>query len=223
MGRYDYPVVLDVRDRLIVIVGGGAVAARKARGLLEAGARRVVAVARAFDGQMPAGVERIEASYQSEHLRGAFLVFAATDDAAVNAVVVQDAQHMGALVSRVDGAGEDHGDFILPAVWRKNNLSVSVSTAGAPTLAARIRDQIGEWIDVRWVAMADAMATVRPIILERAKATLAPQREIFRSLSSDDALETAQQEGAQGVLNWLAGKYPELGLPGGAIREQEEM
>ncbi len=54
-----YPILLDVADRRIVIVGGGAVAARKAAGLLAAGARRVRVISPKFDATMPQGIERI--------------------------------------------------------------------------------------------------------------------------------------------------------------------
>ena len=62
--------MLDMRDRLVVIVGGGAVAARKARRLLQSGAR-VRVVAPAIDPAMPPGIERIEAHYDPNYLDGA--------------------------------------------------------------------------------------------------------------------------------------------------------
>lgn len=222
MGEPAYSILLDVTDRQAVIIGGGAAAARKAQGLLAAGAQRIRVVAPGFDPAMPQDLERIEEAYHPRHLDGAALVIAATNDPAVNQAIVRDARRLGALVSRIDPEGADHGDFILPAVWRKGPLSVAVSTGHAPALARMIRDGIGEWIDPRWIAMAQVMPTVRPIILN---AHLAPQRrrEIFRSLTSDDALEIAAQEGAQGLLQWLSGHHPDLGLPPAQVREKEEL
>src|SRR5687768_9159451 len=108
---HTYPILLDVSDRLTVIVGGGQVAARKARGLVAAGARRVRLVAPELTGDLPEGIERVTESYQSDHLRGASIVFAATDDAAVNDAVVRDAHAMGAIVCRADASEEESGDF----------------------------------------------------------------------------------------------------------------
>src|SRR5262245_42466510 len=95
--------MLDVTDRLAVIVGGGGVAARKAAGLIEAGANRIRVVAPVF-GPDPFDrrIERITATYRAEHLDGAKLVFAATNDPAVNDAVVRDAQSKGVLVCRAN-------------------------------------------------------------------------------------------------------------------------
>ena len=62
--------MLDMRDRLVEIFGGGAVAARKVRRLLQSGAR-VRVVAPAIDPAMPPGIERIEARYDPKYLDGA--------------------------------------------------------------------------------------------------------------------------------------------------------
>src|SRR4051794_38596804 len=98
----NYPLMLDVDHRLVVIVGGGVVAGRKARGLIECGASRVRCVSPTFDAGIPDGVERIVARYEPRHLDGASLAFAATDDPAVNAAVVRDGRARGVLVNRAD-------------------------------------------------------------------------------------------------------------------------
>jgi precorrin-2 dehydrogenase/sirohydrochlorin ferrochelatase len=222
MGQPGYAILLDVIDRQNVVVGGGATATRKVRGLLAAGATRVRVISPEFHPQMPDAIERIQAEFRAEHLAGAKLVIAATNKPQVNEAVVREASRIGALVSRIDSHGEDHGDFILPAVWQEGNLSVAVSTRHAPALARLIRDSIGEWIDPRWVAMTDAMTGVRPVVMQGNLST-DRRREIFQSLLSDDALETAAQEGTSGVLHWLAGRFPDLGLPPAKMREKEEM
>src|SRR3954465_10166336 len=123
--RCAYPLMLDVAQRPIVIVGGGSVAARKAKGLIEAGAARIKIVAPKFCDAIPHGVERVNASYLTDHLTGAGLVFAATDNPDVNAAVVRDAHHLGLLVSRADSTDDDAGDFATPAVLREGDLIVT--------------------------------------------------------------------------------------------------
>src|SRR5215213_10147985 len=114
-----YPLMLDVTERPVLIVGGGAVAARKAAGLIECGATRIRCVAPEFDPAMPEGVDRVRGTYEPRHLDGAGLVFAATDDRAVNAAVVRDARSLGVLVNRADADDDAPGDSATPARLRQ--------------------------------------------------------------------------------------------------------
>src|SRR5438067_13609267 len=99
---HNYPLLLEVGDREIVIVGGGEVAVRKAIGLIDAGATRVRVVAPQVHERMPAQVQRVAQAYRPEHLRGASLVFAATDDRKANDAIVRDARELGIVVWRAD-------------------------------------------------------------------------------------------------------------------------
>src|SRR5689334_8021130 len=156
--RHAYPILLDVTDRLAVIVGGGQVAVRKAKGLIAAGATRVRMVAPALPTDLPDGVERVAEPYRADHLGGAALVFAATDDAVVNDAVVRDARAIGALVNRADATeDETGGDFSVPAVHRAGPVTLAVATEGAPALAALVRDHFAERFDEAWRQMAEAM------------------------------------------------------------------
>src|SRR5687767_9787584 len=173
-------MMLDVSDRLVVIVGGGGVAARKARGVLEAGARRVRVVSPEFAADIPPGVERVTARYDADQLRGAGLVFAATDDPSVNAAIVRDAHRLGVLVNRADGDDGEPGDFSVPAVLREGELVVTVSAGGAPALAATVRDRLRKTLDRRWVKMAEAMKDLRPRITGRADLPAASRQNALR-------------------------------------------
>src|SRR5438045_776150 len=104
---HNYPLLLEVSDRPIVIVGGGEVAVRKAMGLIDAGATSVRVVAPQVHERMPTQVQRIAETYRPEHLPGAELVFAATDDPKVNDAVVRDARELGILVCRADADDEN--------------------------------------------------------------------------------------------------------------------
>jgi len=187
------------------------VAVRKVEGLLSAGAKRVRVVAPAFHSRMSEKIERIPQAYRREHLNGAELVFAATDDPRANDAVVRDAKALNLLVCRSDNDEDISGDFATPAVIRHDPLLVTISTGGSPALAAKIRDALEKSIDPRWIAMSGAMQTLRPKI--RAIASLAPSRrkEIFRALASDEAIDTVQSDGMQGLLRWLQQNFEELG------------
>ena len=149
--RY-YPIFLNLGGRRAVVVGGGKVAARKVRKLLEAGARvRVISprltpgLARLAD-QKKIGVTRRR--YRKgdiaagAHRDAPFLVFAATDDPAAQRAVRRDAPAVGALVNVADDPVVC--DFIVPASVTRGNLHVAISTGGTnPALAKWLRQRLG--------------------------------------------------------------------------------
>ncbi|HEY2586008.1 MAG TPA: bifunctional precorrin-2 dehydrogenase/sirohydrochlorin ferrochelatase [Tepidisphaeraceae bacterium] len=206
--RPSYPINLDVTGRTILIVGGGAVAARKARRLIEAGARRVRCVAPAFCDELPPEVDRVRGTYCPDHLTGATLVFAATDRADVNEAVVRDAHARNLLVNRADGDDEEPGDFAVPAKLRRGDVTVTV-TAGSPTLAAMIRDRLADLFDPRWAQIAEAMRGLRPWI-KSAGVDVATRRTIFRELATEEALALLSDRGPAGLREWLLARHPQL-------------
>ena len=213
---HNYPLLLEVSDRAIVIVGGGEVAVRKAQGLIVAGAKRVRVIAPNVHERMSRQVQRVAETYRPEHLRGASLIFAATDDPKVNDAIVRDARELGILVCRADADDDNAGDFATPAMIRRGPVLVTVSTCGNPALATTIRDAIKKTLDPRWIAMAQAMVLLRPRI--RAIPSLAPaqRKEIFRTLASDDALNVLATGDPLALERWIIGRYPELAELGSA-------
>lgn len=157
----DYPILLQLKGRPCVVIGGGPVAIRKARGLVEAGARvRLVACALAVPAGELAGVEVVVRPYRAGDLEGAFVAFAATDDRLVNAAVVREARQRGVLVSVADAP--DEGDFTLPALLRRGNLTVSVATAGgSPALAALLRDMLAKQLGPEWATVLEIASALR--------------------------------------------------------------
>lgn len=200
---YAYPLMLEVRDRPIVIVGGGRVAARKVAGLLAAGARRVTIVSPEFCTELPqhSDVTRLPERYRPEHLSGAQLAFAATDDRQVNDAIVRDARQNNILVQRVDGEEDPAGDFTTPAVHREGSVVIAVSTGGHPPLAGMIRDRLAERVDPIWRDMADALIDIRAELLNR----FAPdhRRDMFRRAASPEAMDVFRARGRDGLKEWL--------------------
>lgn len=145
-----YPITLtNLRGALVVVVGGGAVGGRKLGGLLAVGAAvRLISPAATPELRSLADSGAITwhaRPYQPGDLAGARLVFAATDQRAVNAQIADDAAALGLLCNVADDPRA--GDFHLPAVHREPGLLVAVSTAGAsPARAKRLRDQIAAWL-----------------------------------------------------------------------------
>ena len=160
-----YPVNLIVDGRPCLVVGGGAVAARKVAGLLACGAHvTVVAPSVGEEIRSQPGVAWEERPYQRADLDGQRLVIAATDDASVNAAVYRDAEAAGVWVNGADDPA--HCSFTLPSVVRRGALQVTVSTGGrSPALARwlreRLESEIGPEYEVLLELLADERQTIR--------------------------------------------------------------
>jgi siroheme synthase-like protein len=156
-------VVVEGSAVTALVVGGGAVAARKARALAEAGAPvRVVAVAvgeevRTLATRLP--VTLVEREYRAGDIADATLVVAATSSREVNARVAADAHRLRRLVNVVDSPAE--GSFVTAAVHRAGDLVIAVSAGGVPGAAARIRDAIAERFDARYAAALASLLRLR--------------------------------------------------------------
>jgi siroheme synthase-like protein len=139
-----YPVTLDVSGRPCLVVGGGRVAARKARGLLECGAR-VTVIAPALGPDMEALVPGLHALERRPYRQGdaaSFrLVVTATGLPDVDGAVHADAEASGVWINSADDRA--HSSFILPAVFREGTVTVSVSSGGlSPALSSWLRDRL---------------------------------------------------------------------------------
>jgi precorrin-2 dehydrogenase len=140
---FGYPVFLDLAGVEVLVVGGGAVALRKATGLAEAGANVTVVAP-----EVGSGFERVAATierrpYHDGEAGRYGLVVTATDDPSVNARVSRDAREAKVWVNSADDPA--NCTFILPAVARRGLVTVAVSTGGAsPALARRLRTVIAE-------------------------------------------------------------------------------
>jgi precorrin-2 dehydrogenase / sirohydrochlorin ferrochelatase len=155
-----YPVFLDLDGRHCVIVGGGEVANRKARKLLQARAEVVVISPEVKPELASVAVEVWRKPYEEGDLEGAFLAFAATDRREVNAAVAREAQRRGIPVNVADEPSE--GDFALPSTLRRGQLQVAVSTGGAsPTLARRIRHELEDVFGYEWAGVVAALQRAR--------------------------------------------------------------
>jgi precorrin-2 dehydrogenase/sirohydrochlorin ferrochelatase len=145
--HYPYPVFLRLENKPCLVVGGGAVALRKALDLVECGGR-VTVVAETLTPEITeleesGDVTLVRRRFRPEDLAETFLVFAATDDRAVNAGIAGLARERNILVNAVDDP--DQCDFISGAVVRRGPLCIAVSTSGCgPLIAARIREEIEE-------------------------------------------------------------------------------
>ncbi|HEX8322852.1 MAG TPA: NAD(P)-dependent oxidoreductase [Tepidisphaeraceae bacterium] len=196
-----YPILLDVTHLRIVIVGGGGVARRKAGGLIDAGATDITVVSPTLADDFPP-VRHVASVYTPRTLADARLVFAATNDPAVNTNVINDARAVGALVCRADTDDDHPGDFVTPAKFSQGPITVTVS-AGSAALSAAIRDGLRQRFDPRWAKMAEAMSVLRPMLRDASGLSPARRASAFRRLASEEALDVLDRQGTAGLLAWL--------------------
>jgi precorrin-2 dehydrogenase / sirohydrochlorin ferrochelatase len=172
--RFAYPVSLDLHDVLVLVVGAGPVAARKAAALAVAGAIvRVVApeISAAMVEELEAGRVQTLAQrpFQPGDLDGVRLVVSATGTDADHDVAMA-ASAAGLWVNAADRP--DDCSFILPAVARNGAVTIAVSTDGtSPALAQRLRDEAGALLTDDVAALADRLAGERAAIKEQGGST----------------------------------------------------
>lgn len=164
------PVFLDIKDRVCLIVGGGAVAARKAALMLRAGANLVV-VAPHLGGEMSTYADHLRVRYHSRafvesDLNGQALVIAATDDPAVNRRVAELARARDLPVNVADNPGL--GTFVLPAVIDRSPVQIAVSTGGAsPVLARQLRAHLENIVPSAYGSLAKLAEEFREPVKKR--------------------------------------------------------
>ena len=140
------PICLLLEGKPCLVVGGGVIATRKAGQLLEAAAD-VTVVSPEVSDEMQAlvqaqKVQLIPRAFGPTDVLQKCLVFAATDNEAVNQQVLESCRQSGILCSAAD-SNWPHGDFVMPATCRKNGVVVAVSTGGRSCTQARsVKDQI---------------------------------------------------------------------------------
>lgn len=165
-----FPIYADVVGKRCVVVGGGKVAERKVADLLAADARVCVVspeVTALLAQQAAAGaIEWLAAFYSSEHLEGAWLVFAATNIRAVNAQVSQDAVARRCFVNVAD-APEESG-FLVPSVVRRGDLCLSVSTGGNnPILARKLAQELQAQYGPEYGLLVELLGRMRTYVKTR--------------------------------------------------------
>lgn len=200
-----YPIVLRVGGRRVLVVGGGRVAARKASGLLDAGARVVVVspmFSAAFTRLVPSGaVTCLQRPYQASDLADVSLAIAATDDPKVNAQVRADARRAGVWVSVIDDP--ENSDFIVPAVVRRGDFLLAMSSGGAsPGLVGHLRRELDLLVPEDVGLLVALLAKARGRI-QRAVSDPARRRELMTRLLTLDLLSTLRMEGSDAMIRQI--------------------
>ncbi|WP_368219587.1 siroheme synthase CysG [Aeromonas sp. R7-2] len=203
----DYlPIFCRLDNKPVLLVGGGEVAERKARLLLDAGAHLTV-VAPELDPELTelaanGSIEWLAGEFASEQLAGKWLVVAATDRREVNALVYQSANMARIFANVVDDP--KRSSFIMPSIIDRSPLMVAISSGGkAPVLARLLREKLEALLPQHLGAVATFAGSLR----ERVKARFASMRErrsFWERLLGADRLGQALARGDSASAHQLA-------------------
>ncbi len=180
-----YPIFLKIESSPCLVVGGGKVAERKVKSLLQAGARVTVVapeVSAAINALAEAGrIEWRRQTYRSGEAGDYTLVIAATDSPGVNRSVYRDAMQNRMLVNSVDDP--EHCSFYVPALVRRGQLLVAVSTSGAvPYFARKLREYLETKLYPGIGHDLERLKKLRSAILRRTAGSRKEKKEQFEQL-----------------------------------------
>jgi precorrin-2 dehydrogenase/sirohydrochlorin ferrochelatase len=193
--RY-YPVNLAIAGRRCLVVGGGGVGTRKAQALLECGARVTVVTLGAsaeLESLARSGRLRLQRRpYVAEDLDGCFLVIGATSDEALNRRVHSDAEARGMLCNIADRP--EACNFILPAVVRRGDLVLAVSTSGSsPAFAKHLRRHLEREFGPEYALFLELMGRIRQRLLAEAHAPEA-HKPLFERLIAGNLVDLIRRQ-----------------------------
>ena len=192
-----YPIFLELSARRVVVIGAGAVAARKAKSLLDAGARLVV-VADKIDDVLTSlcqatNAELIKSKYAKDYLTGAVLAIAATNDSQLNRRIYKDCQELEILCNVVDEP--QLCDFFVPAVVKRGDLQIAVCTEGhSPAYAGHIRKKLEQTFTDKHGEFLAELKTLRERIIEDV-ADPTDRKALLGQLVDDKSFEYFVQNG----------------------------
>lgn len=204
-----YPVMLSLRGRPVLVVGGGEVALRKIEGLLAEGARLTaiapVAVPAIEELARRGAIELRRRRHRAGDTAGFALVFAATDDRAVNARVFREAREAGVWVNVADDP--ELCTFHLPARVRRGALQLAIASAGgAPFVTRRLRQMLERRFGPEWAEWLEAAARFRQAVRAQGLDPAAAERryDAFFSATVDGDRLRARVPGAAELGAWLS-------------------
>ena len=191
-----YPIMINIENRPVAIIGGGNVALRKAAELLKSGARVTVISPEIYDGfndlvgEYGDRVELVKSEYISGSLENYSLVFSATNSAEVNSSVYKEAHVKNIFINAVDDP--PNCSFFIPSFTRKGDLILSLSTSGSsPAFAARLRRELEDSLPENIEEILTVLAEIRERLKKDKSFSCMDTKkrgELLKRIANDDNL-----------------------------------
>ncbi len=188
-----FPMFLKLAGKQCLVVGAGKVGEPKIGGLIDSGARiHVVAIEATSQVRDWAAAGKIDLdlrAFSTNDLNGKFLAIVATASKHLNQLVYREAEQRGVLCNVVDVP--EYCDFFYPAVVRRGDLQIAISTNGqSPSLAQKLRQQLEVQFGPGYAAWVEQLGETRRLILasDLDKET---KLDLLHSLASREAFEAA--------------------------------
>ena len=194
-----YPILLHLQDKQAAVIGGGRVATRKVKHLLQSGARVLVispvVSTKILELANEGEIELIQSDYQRDMLNEymPFLVIAATDDEHVNQIVAQDAHRIRALSNVANGSSHE-SDFSNMAVVNQPPLTIALSTNGtSPAMLRALKKQLEDAIGAEYAVLSEWLGELREPLKDQLD-TQAARQEIYQRILDSDVLRLLRDD-----------------------------
>ena len=191
----NYPIMMRLKGKKTVVVGGGKVAERKVKGLLGTGALVSVVSPELTDELLrlarDGDIIWLDRTFSKDDIQDAFLVFAATNNEGVNQFVRSVAKDHQLVMVADD---PEDSDFHVPAQVQRGRLSITVSTGGAsPILAGKIREQLEQQFDEQYSDYLEFLFSKRQWILKEVKDS-SLKKKLLTAIVSEEFLKSEDRE-----------------------------
>ena len=201
-----YPIYVQLQEQPCIVVGGGKIAEGKVAGLLAAGAQ-VTVIAPELTAHLRELVEQKQIThlarvYQPGDLAGAFMVICATDQADINHQVWQAASAQQQLVNVVDDT--PRCNFIAPAILRKGDLNIAISTGGkAPALAVRLKERLQRELGPQYERFLELSGQLREPLASHIP-DFETRKKLWYELVDSNVLELLSQDNEPAALDLIS-------------------
>ena len=167
-----YPLNLNIKNKKVLVIGGGSVALQKIHALLEAGARLEVISPQIheelFQLFKQGSLQWKSRKYEKGDLKSAFLVFGATNDREINQQILNEAREKGILFNAVDQP--ELCDFIIPARISRDEFMITISSGGeAPFLSKMIRKQLEKSFGPEYGLLSKKIKKIRQLFIKQGR------------------------------------------------------
>lgn len=186
-----YPVILNLKGKTCVVIGGGKVAERKVASLVKADANVTLISPNLTKALQRRAAKKeirfIKDCFKKKYIKGAFLVIGAVNNPEINCRIFKAAVKENLLVNTINSLEECN--FLVPSTLEQGDLSISISTSGkSPALAKKIRENLEEQFGKAYKDLLSLMGKLRGEILSRFPDSKS-RNKIFQALVESELLE----------------------------------